>query len=93
MKNGAMAAVALEWATGGGEKREIFLKMRMLVGLAWMIFASTASSSCTMCVSSCSTACWSSLRMHCTLDNKFENSTDFCNITVVDLKMNVLFLF
>ena len=41
---------------GGGEyKREIFLKMRMLVGLAWMIFASTASSSC-MCVSSCTTA-------------------------------------
>ena len=31
--------------------------------------------------------------MHCTLDNKFENSTDFCNITVADLKVNVLFLF
>lgn len=31
--------------------------------------------------------------MHCTLDNKFENSTDFCNINVVDLEMNVLLLF
>ena len=40
------------------------------------------------------TALWSAeLRMQCTLNNKFENSTDFCNITVVDLKMDVLFLF
>ena len=42
----------------------------------------------------CAAALWSGeLRMHCTLDNKFENSTDFCNITVVDLKINALFLF
>ena len=39
-------------------------------------------------------ALWSNeLRMHWTLGMKCLNLTGFCNITVVDLKMNVLFLF